>query len=164
MATNYKSRSGSNWRTAGHKTTPRAKWTTGTTHRKTTTGRTSTPAAGYTTVYNRFQQKINSYRMLCNQTKGQAKTSRPTQTTLTTFANWIDKGASIYTITPTQLNRWAGKGSKYYNKWNTPTNCRNFLNYKFGKSTIKAVARTKTGSYMIACSPTYKGKPFNFPR
>jgi hypothetical protein len=164
MATNYKGRTGTNWRTTGRKTTPRATWTTGTTRRKSRTSRTSTPVAGYTTVYNQFQQKINSYRMLCNQTKGHAKTTRPTQTTLTTFANWIEKGANIYTITPAQLNRWAGKTSKYYNKWHTPTNCRNFLHYKFGKSTIKAVARTKTGSYMVACSPTYKGKPFNFPR
>ena len=164
MATTQKRRTSSTWRTAGHKTTPRAKWSTSTTHRKTTTGRTTTPAAGYTGVYNRFQQKINSYRMLCNQTKGQAKITRPTQTTLNAFANWIDKGANICTVTPAQLNRWAGKSSKYYNKWNTPTTCRNFLNYKFGKSTIKAVARTKTGSYMIACSPTWKGKPFNFPR
>jgi hypothetical protein len=162
MATNYKGQGRWNWRNAAQK--PQNRGYNRPTNRGKTIGRTNTPATGYSNVYNQFQQKISSYRTLCNQMRGPAKVARPTQATLNTFANWINKGANIYTITPTQLNRWAGKHSKYYNKWNSVTVCKSFLTYKWGKNTIKAVTRTKNGYYMVACAPTYKGKPFNFPK
>ena len=41
---------------------------------------------------------------------------------------------------------------------------KNILSAKFGKTTIKAVARTKTGSFMVATSPTCKGRSFSFPK
>jgi len=158
MATNYKGRTGTNWRTGAKKTTYR----TTTTTRGTKTSPTKC-ASGYAGTYRMFEQKINSFKTLYKQTCGAAKFARPTTATLSTFANWVGKGANVYTISTTQLNRWAGASRTKYD-WTKPTSCRNFLNNKFGKTTIKAIARSKTGQYMVACSPTYKGKPFTFPR
>ena len=151
MATNYKGRTGTNWCTGNKKTTY---------HTSTTPTKCAT---GYAGTFRMFEQKINSYKTLYNQTRGVAKFDRPTTATLNTFANWVGKGANVYTITTTQLNRWAGVTRTKYD-WTKPTSCRNFLYNKFGKTTIKAIAKSKNGQYMVACSPTFKGKPFMFPQ
>jgi hypothetical protein len=162
MAGNYKGRNRSNWRYAASK--PQKYNYNRPSTRSKNIRHTTTLATGYSNVYTQYQQKIANYRVLCNQMRGPAKTTRPSKSTLNTFANWIDKGANVYTITPAQLNRWAGKNHKYYNKWNTIMACKNFLTYKWGKNTIKAITWTKSGSYLIACAPTYKGKPFCLPK
>ena len=125
---------------------------------------TNVPVA-YKNWNNNFQNKINSFRTLYNQTWGPAKCARPSTTTLTTFTNWINKGAIIQTVSPTQIAKWA-KTHNYNFKVRTctPTNCKNVLFKKFGKTTIKAVARTKSGSFMVVTAPTHKGKPFCFPK
>ncbi len=132
-----------------------------------TTGRSTgaTIPAKYKTVSNSFAAKINSYKMLYNQTCGAAKCTRPTTTTLNTFANWINKGAVVQCCTKTQVVRWANASNVNFNS-RTPTiaSCKNVLAKKFGKATIKAVAQTKTGGFMVATSPTWNGKPFCFPK
>ena len=134
------------------------------THRTTKTNRTDVPVA-YKHWNNNFQNKINSFRTLYNQTWGPAKGSRPSVAILNTFTNWINKGAIIQIVTPTQVARWARTTKKQFNvRTATPTTCRNVLYSKFGKSTIKAVARTKSGSFMVVTTPTYKGRPFCFPK
>jgi hypothetical protein len=112
-----------------------------------------------------FEHKINSYKMLYNQTRGPAKYARPTPTILNNFANWVNKGAVIQTVSCTQVAKWA-RTTKYNFNTRNPnlTTCKNVLWNKFGKNTIKAVARTKTGSFMVVTNPTWKGKPFTFPR
>ncbi len=134
--------------------------------RKTTKRITSTGcASGYKGCWTNFERKINSYKTLWNQTKGNATCVRPTPTTLNSFANWINKGAIIQTCTSAQVSRWARSKNKNFNTHNpTPTACKNVLTAKFGKTTIKAVARTKSGSFMVATMPTWKGKSFCFPR
>ncbi len=169
MATNTRGRSG--WTSRGRTTTTGKRNTysrTRTSH--TTTNRTQTAKmtavpSKYKTVYDTFNTKINSYRTLYNQTRGPAKYSRPTPATLNTFANWINKGAVVQTCTRAQLMRWARMAHKNFNPQScTTAACKNVLDAKFGKNTIKAVARTKSGSYMVATSPTWKGKTFNFPK
>lgn len=119
----------------------------------------------YRACSNTFQSKIHSFKTLFNQTCGAAKGPRPTTTVLNSFANWINKGAIVQTCTGAQVSRWARECKKNYNtRTGTPTTCRNILTSAFGKNTIKAVARTKTGSYMVATMPTWKGKPFSFPK
>ena len=122
-------------------------------------------AGGYKGVCTTFQNKISSYRTLMDQTKGVAgKYPRPTPAILNSFANWVNKGAIVQMVSPTQVARWA-KSTKYnFSTQNpTPTACKNVLCAKFGKSTIKAVCRTRTGKFLVATSPTYKGRAFNFP-
>jgi len=100
-----------------------------------------------------------------NQTKGPAKQGRPTPSTLNAFANWINKGAIIQTCSASQVAKWARSTNKNVNVQNCSTTaCKNILGAKFGKSAIKAVARTKTGSFMVATSPIVKGRMFNFPK
>ena len=112
-----------------------------------------------------FINKMNSYKMLYNQTKGPAKHQRPSPTTLNTFANWIGKGAVIQTVSAAQVNRWAKTARKNFNtRTPTPNACKSVLCAKFGKTTIKAVARSKSGSFMVATAPTVKGKCFCFPK
>lgn len=136
---------------------------------KKTTGKTnrtgSSTAPGYAPVYNNIQCKINSFRAIANQTKGSAKYPRPSASTLNTFTNWVNKGANVYTVSNAQLTKWAGKTKavQNYNNWNTSTACKSFLASNFGKNAIKAVTKTKTGSWMIACTPA-KGKSFNWPK
>jgi len=134
-------------------------------------GRTSTPSAaanvpaGYKSVNNCFQSKISSFKTLVNQTCGAAKYDRPKPAVLNSFSNWINKGAIVQTCTPAQIARWAKHASKNFNVRNcTPTTCKNVLTAKFGKNAIKAVARTKSGSFMVATSPTVNGRSFCFPK
>ena len=153
MAT--KNKGTKNWRTSATKKNTQKRTTMSAA--RTTTKRA---APGYTGAYQSFDQKIKSYRTLYNQTTGGAKFDRPSTSTLNNFANWINKGAYIQTVSTTQLNRWAGTQKKNWD-FNKPTNTRNFLTRKFGKSTVKAVARTKTGSYMVAFQPQ-KGQKTNY--
>lgn len=122
-------------------------------------------AAGYKSCQTSFQDKVQSFKMLMNQTTGSAKWTRPSTTTLNSFANWINKGAVIQMCTPAQVMRWAKLTNKNFtSRTANPTSCKNVLCAKFGKSTIKAVARTKSGSFMVATSPVCKGKKFCFPK
>jgi hypothetical protein len=119
----------------------------------------------YRNVCTDFAGKISSYKTLYNQTRGPAKHTRPTPQTLHTFASWINRGAIIQTCTTAQLSRWARTKKVNFNtRQPTTAGCRNVLSKTFGKTTIKAVARTKTGSFMVATSPTWKGKSFHFPK
>lgn len=123
--------------------------------------------SGYKSVSNSFETKITSFRTLFAQTKGTAKFGRPSPAILNSFANWINKGAIVQTVSCAQITRWgkaAATANKIFNAREITTNtCKTVLFKKFGKSTIKAVARTKSGSFMVATSPTYKGRTFCFP-
>lgn len=122
-------------------------------------------APSYRACSNTFQNKIHSFKTLFSQTCGAATKPRPSTAVLNTFANWINKGAIVQTCTNAQVTRWARSCKKNFNtRTGTPTTCRNILTTAFGKNTIKAVARTKTGSFMVATMPTWKGKPFSFPK
>ena len=153
MATSIRGRSGARGRT-----------TSGRVGFSSTTSTTMIPAA-WKRCNNVFSNKVNSFKTLIGQTKGPARCARPTPATLNTFANWINKGAIIQTCTTGQLNKWAKTTSKNFNiKTISPTTCRNILGAKFGKSSIKAVARTKSGSFMVVTAPVVAGKTFCFPK
>lgn len=125
----------------------------------------TTVPSGYKSVSNSFQNKINSFRTLHAQTKGTAKFGRPSPAILNSFANWINKGAIIQTVSCAQIVRW-GKtlNAKNFNSRAITTNsCKTVLCKKFGKAAIKAVARTKSGSFMVVTTPTLKGRTFCFP-
>ncbi len=102
-----------------------------------------------------FQNKMNAYKVLCNQTMGGKSGHSPTPTQLKTFSKWVDKGAIIQNVSNTQLNRWAGKTKN----WTVGT-AKTTLCNKFGKTTIKAVAYNKSGGYIVATSPVKSGKVF----
>lgn len=124
-------------------------------------------ASGYKGCNTTFANKVNSFKTLVSQTQGSTsnKWGRPTPTTLNTFANWINKGAIIQTVSPVQVAKWAkSKNKTFKTTTGTPTSCKNVLCAKFGKSTIKAVCRTKTGSFMVATAPKVSGKSFCFPK
>lgn len=121
--------------------------------------------SAYRACCNTFEQKIQSYKTLCTQAQGSGSQNRPSPTTLNSFANWINKGAVIQTVSAQQVARWAHATHKSFNPRNpSPTTCKNILAKKFGKSAIKAVACTKTGQYMVATTPTVNGRSFTFPR
>ncbi len=150
---------------------PRSGWyRTGTTHTGYTGSKTrktagKQPATGYVQYHNLFTGKINSFKTLYNQTWGPAKCPRPTATILDSFANWVNKGAIVHTVTCAQVAKWARTTNKNFNTRSASvTGCKDVLWSKFGKTTIKAVARTKSGSFMVAAAPTWKGKPFCFPQ
>lgn len=154
MASNIRGRSGSR----------SGSW--GSTGSRTTSSRRTTSTGSYRNCVNTFQNKINSFRTLCNQTKGTAgRFGKPAPATLNTFANWINKGAVVQTCSCAQLARWAKSCDINFNTKNpTPAACKKVLTKKFGKPAIKAVARTKTGGFMVATSATRNGKSFCFPR
>jgi len=133
--------------------------------RKTVQGPTGSTSPKYRMVSDCFANKISSYKTLYNQTRGPARFPRPTPQILNTFSNLIDKGAIVQTCSTSQLSKWARMKQINFNSRNASTTaCKNVLNKKFGKTTIKAVARTKSGAFMVATSPTWKGKIFSFPK
>ena len=119
----------------------------------------------YSKVCTTFQYKIASYKTLWNQAKvTSGKFTRPKPTMLNTFANWINKGAIIQTVTCSQIAKWAKSTNCNFNtKIASPTSCKTVLWKKFGKSNIKAVCRTATGNFMVATNPNCKGRGFTFP-
>ena len=160
MATNARSRSGSS--VFGSRSTG-SSW--GSTSKTKRNMKPTGAASGYKSCQTSFANKVQSFKMLMTQTTGAAKCSRPTPTTLNSFANWINKGAVVQCCTKAQVSRWAKSANKNWNNKNaSPTSCKNVLSAKFGKSTIKAVCCTKTGSFMVVTSPTCKGKKFCFPK
>ena len=175
MATTYRGRGGARSRSTsqsywGHSTRDnQGGWggTTASTRRGTKVkgSYVGTPPAGYRNVSETITRRMSSYRTLFQQIKGPAKYDRPSPATINTFANWINKGAFVQTVTKAQLNRWARTTKFHWNNQNpSPTTCKNVLWAKFGKTTIKAVARTKTGSFMVATAPMWNGKWFTFPK
>lgn len=126
----------------------------------------SAGTSAYKSCCNTFERKIESYKTLCAQAQSTTGAyTRPTPGTLNTFANWINKGAVVQTCSPAQVARWARAANKSFNPQNpSPTACKNVLTKKFGRSAIKAVARCKNGTFMVATTPTVNGRIFNFPR
>jgi hypothetical protein len=128
-------------------------------------GTTGGNPSAYRNCCNTFERKIESFRCLVQQASGPAKHGRPTPATLNTFANLINKGAIIQTISTAQISRWARSARKSFNSRNaSTTTCKNILAAKFGRSVIKAVAKSKTGGFMVATSPIVNGRPFCFPK
>ena len=129
------------------------------------TGGSGTGTSAYKSCCTTFEKKISSYKTLCDQTRGPAGAGKPTPTTLNSFANWINKGAIVQTVSKAQVSRWARTTNKTFNPYNpSPTACKNVLAAKFRRSTIKAVAKTKNGWFMVATTPTVNGRSFCFPR
>lgn len=160
MATHATGRSGSSY--YGGRST-QSGW--GSANKTEESGSSMGTASGYKSCQTTFANKVQSFKMLMNQTTGPAKCGRPSPTTLNSFANWINKGAVVQTCTKAQVSRWAKSKNKSFNtRTASPATCKNVLAAKFGKSTIKAVASTKTGSFMVVTAPTLKGKQFCFPK
>lgn len=109
----------------------------------------------YANIRTNLQNKVNSYKTLCSQTTGGTAKHRPTPAQLNSFSKWIDKGAIVHNVSGAQLNRWAGKAKNW-----TVGSAKTTLSQKWGKSYIKAVAWNKTGGFIVATSPTRKGKSF----
>lgn len=131
---------------------------------KKSTATTANVPPKYKSVCTSFEGKVNSFKTLVKQVKGPARYTRPTPTQLNTFANWINKGALVQSVSCAQIAKWAMTANVNFNTGNpTVTSCKNVLSSKFGKTTIKCVARNKTGGFMVATSSTWKGKPFCFP-
>jgi len=125
----------------------------------------TTGSSAYRTCCNNFEKKIDSYKTLCEQTRGAGSYGKPSPTTLNSFANWVNKGAIVQTCTPSQISRWARSTNKNFNPRNpSPTACKNVLTAKFGRNCIKAVCRTKSGQFMVVTAPTHNGRSFCFPR
>jgi hypothetical protein len=138
---------------------------TGSGYRHGTTGRRNSPntkncAPGYKNICDNFNRKIASYKTLCGQGTGPAKRGRPTPATLNNFSKWIEKGAYVCKVSPAQVKRWA----KTTQQIKSPTTAKNMLAKCFGRNVIKAVTTDKQGGFLVACSGTVNGRPFNFPR
>ncbi|MCP4251618.1 MAG: hypothetical protein GY778_31660 [bacterium] len=123
------------------------------------TSKAAAVAPGYRQVNNTFACKVQSFKTLWEQTKGAPSKTRPTPATLKSFTNWINKGANVYRVTNTQIKKWCNITQNY----KTNASVKNALCGKFGKSTIKAVCSAKSGGYIVATAPTWKGKSFKFP-
>jgi hypothetical protein len=158
MAATYNRRSNTNTNRTRTQNWTKTNWTK--TNSGNRTGTHSTSYSNYSNLRCNFQQKINGYRTLYNQTQGTGGTNRPSPTTLNTFASWINKGAVIHKVSPTQICRW----SKTNQKFTSVNAVKTALCNKFGKTPIKAVCKSKGGSYLVATVPTYHGKNFRFPR
>ena len=128
---------------------------------KTTTNyyKTTGAARGYNQIYYTFENRYRFYRMLWDQTRGACKGNRPSPATLKNFANWVNKGAYVWKVTNKQIAKWCNTNPNM----KSCTTVKNALCNRFGKNTIKAVTWNKSGGYLVATAPTYRGKPFKFP-
>jgi hypothetical protein len=113
----------------------------------------------FRTVTKSFQNKIQSYQTLVRQTQ-RGGSGGPTPANLNSLAKWVDKGAVIQTVSNAQLKRWSHTNKTY----KSPTAAKSVLWKKFGKTPIKAICPGKGNSFIVATSPTWRGKTFKFPR
>ena len=135
------------------------------TSRKIRGGATGGNPGAYKNCCNSFAKKIESYRCLVQQASGPAKQGRPSPATLNTFANLINKGNVVQCVSSAQITRWAkGTRTNINSRTVSTTACKNVLCKKFGRTAIKAVAKTKSGSFMVATSPIVNGRTFCFPK
>jgi hypothetical protein len=175
MANNNKGRSSSRTQYGnyygGYSYGPSSSWSYGSSSSKShgkKTGRSSAGAgnwsnSAYKTVCNNIERKLDSYKTLFQQAQG-GGTHRPTPSTLNSFCNWVNKGAVIQTCSAAQVWRWARTTNKSFNPSNpSPNACKKVLAAKFGRACIKAVAKTKSGQFMVATTPTVNGRMFSFP-
>ncbi len=122
--------------------------------------RTTGIARGYNQVCCTFESRYKYYRMLWDQTRGACRGTRPTPATLKSFANWVNKGANIWKVTNTQINKWCNTKQTF----KTCASAKTALCNKFGKTAIKAITYDKSGGYLVVTPPNYHGKPFKFPK
>lgn len=126
---------------------------------------TGAGTTAYKTVCNNIERKLDSLKTLFQQAQGTGGAHRPTPSTINSFCNWVNKGAVIQTCSTAQVNRWARTTNKSFNPSNpSPMACKKVLAAKFGRTCIKAVAKTKTGQFMVATTPTVNGRTFSFPQ
>ncbi len=115
---------------------------------------------GYAPIKQEFEQKIQSFRQLKAQTEGRANTSRPTPTTLTRWANFVNQGAVVFQVSGARLCRATNADQQF----TTATSACRALQGKYGKTTIKGVIQSKTGQWLVAAEPRQSdGRPFRFP-
>ena len=114
----------------------------------------------YRGVTNAIKNKISSYQTLVKQSQGPKKGGAPSPAKLYTLARWVDKGAVIQTVSKAQIQRW----SKTARSITSPAGAKTVLAKKFGKSPIKAVCVGRGSNFIVATSPTVKGKMFKLPR
>jgi hypothetical protein len=155
MATTFRSGSWSSSRSSGTRSSGGSRSSA-----RTSKSPTKKTAPGYSSVCNSFNQRIQSYKTLCAQTCGAAKVSRPTPAALNTMAKWVEKGAVIQKVSSAQIKRWTNANSTF----KSAATAKSALSRKFGKSTIKAVTRDKSGAFLVACACSTRGKCFSFPR
>lgn len=136
------------------------------TKRSKSYGSSSNASGSYKNVGATLQHKINSYKTLFQQCQGgSGRYPRPTPSTLNSFANWINKGAQVQIVSAAQIARWARSTRfSFSTQYPSTASCKNVLAAKFGKHTIKAVCRGKSGAFLVATAETYKGRWFSFPR
>ena len=121
-------------------------------------GRSS--GTGYAPIKQQFEEKIQSFRQLKAQIDGRATTSRPTPTTLTRWANFVNQGAVVFQVSGARLCRATNADQQF----TTATSACRALQGKFGKTTIKGVIQSKTGQWLVAAEPRQSdGRPFRFP-
>lgn len=121
-------------------------------------GRSS--GTGYAPIKQEFEQKIQSFRQLKAQIDGRATGSRPTPTTLTRWANFVNQGAVVFQVSGARLCRATNADQQF----TTATSACRALQGKFGKTTIKGVIQSKTGQWLVAAEPRRSdGRPFRFP-
>ncbi|MBI1825304.1 MAG: hypothetical protein HY287_04930 [Planctomycetes bacterium] len=154
----------------GYSYGPGSSWNRGNSSNKSHTkknnarGNAGAGTTAYKTVCNNIERKLDSFKTLFQQAQGTGGAHRPTPSTLTSFCNWVNKGAVIQTCSTAQVNRWAQTTNKSFNPSNpSPNACKKVLAAKFGRGCIKAVAKTKTGQFMVATTPTVNGRTFCFP-
>lgn len=117
-------------------------------------------STNYRTVCANFNRKIESYRTLCTQATGPASRHRPTPAALNSLGKWIDKGAIICRVSSSKMQRWNhGNG-----QIRSSASAKSVLISRFGRGAIKAVTLDKSGSFLVACAPMWKGKSLNLSR
>ncbi len=120
------------------------------------TGRTK----NYTAVRNDIQCKINSFRCLYAQTNIAGR-NKPSPAILNKFSNLVSKGAVVHKVSGSTIAKWNK------NKTQSPSFTMSWamkgLKSKYGAA-VKAVCPTGNGrQFLVATTPTFKGKTVKFP-
>ncbi len=107
------------------------------------------------TLRNQFQWRIGSYQNVYNQfTTGRKTVFSPN--TANRWMRYVNNGVQVYEFTHRNFVRFFGPNLANQ----SPTTIHRYLAYRYGKSTIKDVARGNNNTWLIATTRTPTARPF----
>jgi len=132
---------------------------TSTRNTRSTTNRRTWSASQWRPIRQDLTARIASFRTIHQQVSGPGNNTPFSPTAAKSWIRMVNNGFYVYKFTNSQFNKFFGKffGA---NPNPSPTTACRFLKSHFGNG-IKAVARGKGNTWLVAASPNVNARPFS---
>ncbi|MBN2448663.1 MAG: hypothetical protein JXO22_18195 [Phycisphaerae bacterium] len=111
----------------------------------------------YGNVRDDIQWRIGSYRNIYSQVTGPSKITTFSPKKATQWANYVNSGCKVYKFNAPQMTRYFGSA---WNNTQSATAVTRYLRHKYGTKNIKAVARGRGTTWLVATTGNFNRGPF----